>query len=74
MNEERLTEILGSNQPIDVFYNAKPIWIQEVIGHTVTIGFMDGSQPKNVLMQDLYEKDLCDKDLYLDKLTKYNMQ
>lgn len=58
MNEQRLTEILGSNKPIDVFYNTKPVWIQEVIGQTVTVGFMDGTQPKNVLMSDLYEKDL----------------
>lgn len=58
MNEQRLTEILRSNHPHDVFYNTKPVWIQEVKGHTVTVGFMDGSQPKNVLMQDLYEKNL----------------
>lgn len=58
MNEQRLTEILRSNRPHDVFYNAKPVWIQAVKGHTVTVGFMDGTQPKDVLMQDLYEKNL----------------
>lgn len=58
MNEQRLTEILRSNKPIDVFYNTKPVWIQEVRGQTVTIGFMDNSRPKNVLMSDLYEKNL----------------
>lgn len=58
MNEQRLTEILRSNKPIDVFYNTKPVWIQEVKGQTVTIGFMDNSRPKNVLMSDLYEKNL----------------
>lgn len=60
MNEQRLKEILGSNKPVDVFYNTKPIWIQEVKGHTITVGFMDGTPSKNVLMQDLYEKDLLD--------------
>ncbi len=74
MDKERLTEILGSNKPIDVFYNTKPIWIQSVKGHTVTVGFMDGTQPKDVLMQDLYERNLDEKDLYLEKLTKYSMQ
>lgn len=58
MNEQRLTEILGSNKPIDVFYNTKPVWIQAVKGQTVTIGFMDNSRPKDVLMSDLYEKNL----------------
>lgn len=58
MNEQRLTKILRSNKPIDVFYNTKPVWIQEVRGQTVTIGFMDNSRPKNVLMSDLYEKNL----------------
>ncbi len=58
MNEQRLTEILRSNYPHDVFYNEKPVWIQEVKGQTVTVGFMDNSKPKNVLMSDLYEKNL----------------
>lgn len=58
MNEQRLTEILRSNQPCDVFYNSKPVWVQEVKGDTVTVGFMDGTQSKKVLMQDLYEKNL----------------
>lgn len=58
MNEQRLTQILRSSHPHDVFYNEKPVWIQEVKGNTVTVGFMDRAQPKDVLMQDLYEKDL----------------
>lgn len=55
MNEQRLTEILRSNYPRDVFYNEKPVWIQAVKGNTVTVGFLDGSESKDVFMKDLYE-------------------
>lgn len=58
MNEQRLTEILKSNKPIDVFYEEKPVWIQAIHENTVTIGFMDGSNPKDVFAEDLYENDL----------------
>ena len=58
MNEQRLTEILRSNKPLDVFYNEKPVWIQAVKGNLVTIGFMDSPKTKDVFMEDLYENDL----------------
>ena len=58
MNEQRLTEILRSNKPLDVFYNEKPVWIQAVHGNTVTIGFMDGTKSQDVFVEDLYESDL----------------
>lgn len=57
MTEQRLTEILRSNQPHDVFYNEKPVWIQSIHRNTVTVGFMDGTKSKDVLMEDLYEHD-----------------
>ncbi len=60
MNEQRLTEILRSNKPMDVFYEEKPVWIQAVHGNTVTVGFMDSSTPKDVFIEDLYENDLYD--------------
>ena len=60
MNEQRLTEILRSNKPMDVFYEEKPVWIQAIHGNTVTVGFMDSSTPKDVFIEDLYENDLYD--------------
>lgn len=58
MNEQRLTEILRSNKPIDVFYEEKPVWIQNIHGNTATVGFLDGSTSKDVFIEDLYENDL----------------
>ena len=58
MNKKRITEILNNKQLNDVYYNEKPVWIQEVHDDIATIGFLDGSQEKDVYIDDLYESDL----------------
>ena len=44
-----------------VYYNEKPVWIQEVHDDIAKIGFLDGSQEKDVYIDDLYESDLYNK-------------
>jgi len=58
MNKKRINEILNTRSMCEVFYNEKPVWIQEVRDDIATIGFLDGSKEKNVYIDDLYENDL----------------
>ena len=58
MNKQRVNEILNHRSLSEVFYNEKPVWIQEVKDDIATIGFLDGSKEKDVYIEDLYESDL----------------
>lgn len=55
MKEQRLTEILNNHNICDVFYEEKPVWIQEVTGNIARVGFIDGTSERDVLIEDLYE-------------------
>lgn len=46
MNKQRLNEILNHRQLSEVFYEEKPVWIQEVNDDIAKIGFLDGSPEK----------------------------
>ena len=58
MNAERANEILQSKMKCDVFYEEKPVWIQDVRDNIAKIGFLDGSKEKIVYLEDLYERSL----------------
>ena len=45
-------------QKVDIFYNERPVWIQEVNNDIAKIGFIDNFEEKNVHIEDLYEKNL----------------
>jgi H-type small acid-soluble spore protein len=61
MNRERINEILNHRNLSEVFYNEKPVWIQDVHDDIATIGFLDGSREKKVYIEDLYESNLYKK-------------
>jgi len=58
MNIQRINEILKNKEKCDVFYEDKPVWIQEVRGNTATVGFVDGSGDKDIYIEELYEDNL----------------
>ena len=58
MNKQRVNQILNHRNLSEVFYNEKPVWIQDVKDNIATIGFLDGSKEKDVYIEDLYERDL----------------
>ena len=58
MDKERIFEIMKQQHMYDVLYEEKPIWIQEVNDDVATIGFLDGTNEKNVYIEDLYEPEL----------------
>ena len=55
MDIKRLNKILNEEKIHEIYYNNKPIWIQETDGITAKIGFLDGKYEKNVDIKDLYE-------------------
>ena len=58
MNIQRIHEILQNKEKCDVYYEDKPVWIQELKDNIATIGFIDGSGDKDVYIEDLYEDNL----------------
>lgn len=58
MNLERVHAILSNKEKVDVFYNERPIWIQEINDNIAKIGFIDNFAEKDVYIQDLYERNL----------------
>ena len=58
MKASKIHEILRNKQKVDIFYNERPVWIQEVNNDIAKIGFIDNYKEKNVHIEDLYEKNL----------------
>ena len=57
MKASKIHEILRNKQKVDIFYNERPVWIQEVNNDIAKIGFIDNFEEKNVHIEDLYEKN-----------------
>ena len=58
MDKQRLSEIMKQKQINEVYYNEKPVWIQDVKDDIARIGFLDNSEEKDVYIEDLYESNL----------------
>ena len=48
MKASKIHEILRNKQKVDIFYNERPVWIQEVNNDIAKIGFIDNFEEKNV--------------------------
>lgn len=58
MNSKRIFEILKNKELHDVYYNERPVWIQDVKDNIAKVGFLDNNEEKNVYIEDLYEDTL----------------
>lgn len=58
MNLNRVHELIDNREKIDVFYDERPVWIQEVNNNIAKVGFIDNFEEKDVFIEDLYEKNL----------------
>ena len=58
MNTNRISEILKNKELHDIFYDNRPVWVQEIKGTTAKVGFVDTNEEKDVYIEDLYEKDI----------------
>lgn len=57
MNLERIQAMLRSKEKTDVFYDDRPVWIQEVHNNIAKVGFIDSAEERDVYIEDLYEDD-----------------
>lgn len=58
MNIQRVHAVLSAPQKTEVFYNERPVWIQEVHDDIAKISFIDSFEEKDVYIDDLYEEGL----------------
>jgi H-type small acid-soluble spore protein len=61
MTHNRINEILRNKELHEIFYNNRPVWIQELQGNTAKVGFVDNNEEKDVYIEDLYEDNLYNK-------------
>lgn len=55
MNSKRIFEIINNKEIKDVYYDDRPVWVQEVNNNIAKIGFIDNNEEKDVYIKDLYE-------------------
>ncbi len=58
MNTKRIFEIMKDKEIKDIYYNERPVWIQEINSNIAKVGFMDNNEEKDVFIEDLYERNL----------------
>ena len=58
MNLERANALLTGKEKREVFYEERPVWIQDIHDGIAKIGFIDNFEEKDVFIEDLYESDL----------------
>lgn len=56
MNLERVHAMLNNKEKLDIYYNERPVWIQEIQGNIAKIGFIDNFEEQDVYIEDLYEQ------------------
>ena len=59
MNYERINYILNNDTKFDIFYDDRPVWIQELdfSNQKAKIGFVDNFEERDVFIKDLYENE-----------------
>ena len=57
MNIDRMNYILNNDEKFDIFYENRPIWVQELNSSKKKkkIGFVDNFEERDVFIKDLYE-------------------
>ena len=58
MQYSRVYEIINNKEKTDVFYDERPVWIQELTNNIAKVGFIDNFEEKDVYIEDLYEDNL----------------
>lgn len=56
MDKKRAFEIIDNREICDVYFENRPVWIQEVNHNIAKIGFMDKKEELHVNVESLYEK------------------
>ena len=58
MELNRINSILNNKEKVDIFYEDRPVWIQEINNTRAKVGFVDNFDEKDVFIKDLYEREL----------------
>lgn len=58
MEIERVQAILNNKEKREIFYDDRPVWIQELAQDKAKIGFVDSFEERDVYIKDLYERDI----------------
>lgn len=58
MTSHKISEILKNKELHNIFYDNRPVWVQEIKGNIAKVGFIDTNEEKDVFIKDLYENDL----------------
>ena len=58
MELNRINSILSNKEKVDIFYEDRPVWIQEISNTRAKVGFVDNFDEQDVFIKDLYERDL----------------
>ena len=57
MEIDRVQAILNNKEKREIFYDDRPVWIQELAQDKAKIGFVDSFEERDVYIKDLYERD-----------------
>ena len=58
MDKKIVQAILNNKEKKDIFFEDRPVWVQEFAGDKARVGFVDNFEEKDVYIKDLYERDL----------------
>ena len=60
MEINRVYSILNNKEKCDIFYDERPVWIQEINdnNNVAKVGFVDNFEERDVYIKDLYERNL----------------
>ena len=58
MNLDRVYTILNNDEKFDIYYNERPVWVQElnVNKQMAKVGFIDNFEEKDIFTKDLTEE------------------
>lgn len=55
MHNKKVFEIINNKEIKDIYYDDRPVWVQEINNNMAKISFMDRYEEKDVYIEDLYE-------------------
>ncbi len=58
MDIKRVQAILDNKEKKDIFFEDRPVWIQELAQDKAKVGFIDNFEERDVYIKDLYERNL----------------
>ena len=61
MHKEKVYNILKNKEIKDIYYDDRPVWIQEINGNIAKVGFADNFEERDVYIEDLYEDNFLNK-------------